>query len=311
MLLRGSWAEVEPKIARWNLFIGLELSEPDKDSRGAGTSFKDLDDAISTAEQILTSAKTLRALDIAFCAPTYTARLLECAARHRFTTLRRLYIVVVEADGLGGHGILSRFGALESLQLRQFSMGVTDEESSQMVVSECDLPRLRTFTFGLHLYNETTNLRLSHCTFDYLEHAVVRLGGVPIITTSQAAELCVFLRRHAHIRHLELGLNPTGCENLHEIVLAGIKSPRFTLHSWFPPEWVDVSSPQVDILVLELWVEDRVFRQREYSRERTRLDTPYGLLTRISARAAAGLAVPRQIVVQYQHHPREHLSWRA
>jgi hypothetical protein len=69
-------------------------------------------------------------------------------------------------------------------------------------------------------------------------------------------------------------------------------------------------SPRVDVLELSFWLAGVGFPKQENNWARSRLARPYGLLERIAARSAAGLAVPRRIVLQYDGRTRPVLSWR-
>jgi hypothetical protein len=288
-LLDRTWTEVAPKIACWTSSLSLTY-----------VGF------MSAAMRLLSSAEKLRVLSLSHCANM--ARLLKLsAAADRSATLRALH-VVVEHYELCDLGCISQLRALEDLQLH-LAEGYNNQESLTPSWS-CILPRVRALTFTINLYggDEAGMLFLSRCIFNSLQRVTIEIGGHSM-ESFHVSQMCDFFRQHEHVPYVQLRLDPTKREELYERVLTTIQCSRFGLLQWFPPEWADMCSPRVDVLELGFWLAGIGFPNQEHNWARSRLARPYGLLERIAARSAAGLAVPRRIVLQYDGCIRR-LSWR-
>jgi hypothetical protein len=296
---------VAPKIARWTSSLALTymgfISQAD-------ASLLNVQIALSAATRLLSSAEKLRVLSLSHC--ENMAHLLKLAAADRSATLRALRVVTQHYE-LGDLSCVSQLRALEDLQL-DLAEGYNDQESLAPSWS-CILPRVRALTFTINLYggDEAGVLFLSRCIFNSLQRVTIEIFGRSM-ESFHASQMCNFFRQHEHVPYVQLRLDPmaTQREELYERVLTTIQCSRFGLLQWFPPEWADMCSPRVDVLELGFWLAHVGSSNRERNWARSRLARPYGLLERIAARSAAGLAVPRRIVLQYNRYTRRRLSWR-
>jgi hypothetical protein len=302
-LIDRAWTELAPKIARWTFSLALTYVEPISQADASLLNVQ-----LSAATRLLSSAEKLRVLSLSRCANM--AHLLKLAAADRSATLRALHVVAHDYS-LSDLSCISQLRALEDLQIH-LAEGHNNQAFSAPSWS-CILPHLRALTLTINLYvgDEAGMLFLSRCIFNSLQRVTIEISGRSM-KSFHALHMCDFFRRHEHVPSVQLRLGPTKREEPYERLLTTIQCSRFGLLQWFPPEWADMCSPRVDVLELGFRPPPDIgrFPNRKRHWARSRLARPYGLLERIAARSAAGLAVPRRIILQYGKRAFPVLSWR-